>query len=180
MFVGHFCPPGSGFELRIRIRIQIQGPHWIRIQSGYGSGFTALDAADSWRHSHLPSGVSLMRSSPGAIRRLALIPFPRSAVSNTSATWHSLLWRLQPFFCTQPKHVSALCFFRTLKNLSSYNCGSITVFSGFESAYLCWCRSGSCPSGYKELICLNDTFYLIFFLFYILLMLKIYLVDIDS
>ncbi len=85
---------------------------------------TALDAAESWRHSHLPSGVSLMRSSPGPIRRLALIPFPRSAVSNTSATRHSLLWRLQSFFCTQPKHVSALCFFRTFKDISSYGCGS--------------------------------------------------------
>ncbi len=124
MFVDHFCAPGSGSRLRIRIRIRIQGPHWIRIQSGYGSGFTALDAADSWRHSHLPSGVSLMRSSPGAIRRLALIPFPRSAVSNTSATRHSLLWRLQLFFCSQPKHVSTLCFFRTLKDLSSYGWGS--------------------------------------------------------
>ncbi len=30
-----FCPPGSG--LWIRIRIQIQGPHCIRIQSGSGS-----------------------------------------------------------------------------------------------------------------------------------------------
>ncbi len=35
---GSFCPPGYGSGLRIRIRIQ--GPHWIRIQSGSGS--TAL------------------------------------------------------------------------------------------------------------------------------------------
>ncbi len=28
--MGHFCPPGSGFGLRIRIR----GPDWIWIQSG--------------------------------------------------------------------------------------------------------------------------------------------------
>jgi hypothetical protein len=27
MFLGHFCPPGSGSGLRIRIRILIQGPH---------------------------------------------------------------------------------------------------------------------------------------------------------
>ncbi len=103
------CESGSG------LRIRIQGPHWIQIQSGYGSGSTALDAAESWRHSRLPSGFSLMRSSPGPIRRLALIPFPRSAVSNTSATRHSLLWRLQPFFWTQPKHVSALCLFNNVK-----------------------------------------------------------------
>ncbi len=38
LFVSHFCPPGSGSGLRIRVRIQ--GPHWIRIQSGSGS--TAL------------------------------------------------------------------------------------------------------------------------------------------
>jgi len=31
MFVGHFCPPGSGSGLRIRLRIQ--GPHWNRIRS---------------------------------------------------------------------------------------------------------------------------------------------------
>ncbi len=31
IFVVHFCPPGSGSGLRIRIH----GPHWIRIQSGY-------------------------------------------------------------------------------------------------------------------------------------------------
>jgi hypothetical protein len=35
-FCGHFCPPGSGSGFAIRI----QGPHWIRIQSGPGS--TAL------------------------------------------------------------------------------------------------------------------------------------------
>ncbi len=29
-FVGHYCPPGSGF----RIRIRIHWPDWIRIQSG--------------------------------------------------------------------------------------------------------------------------------------------------
>jgi hypothetical protein len=34
-FVGHFCTSGSG--LRIWIQIRIQGPHWIRIQSGSGS-----------------------------------------------------------------------------------------------------------------------------------------------
>ncbi len=33
MFVGHFCPPESGFGLRIRIAIRIQGPHGIRIHS---------------------------------------------------------------------------------------------------------------------------------------------------
>ncbi len=50
IFVGHFCPPGSGsgsvFKLRIRIRIQWSD--WIRIQygSGYGSGSeTLLDTA---------------------------------------------------------------------------------------------------------------------------------------
>ncbi len=31
MFVGHFCRSGSGSGLRIRIRLWIQGPHWIRI-----------------------------------------------------------------------------------------------------------------------------------------------------
>ncbi len=31
IFVGHFCPPGSGF--RIRIRIRIQWPDWIRIRN---------------------------------------------------------------------------------------------------------------------------------------------------
>ncbi len=34
-FVGHFCPPGSGSRFRIRIRIN--RPDWIRIQSGSGS-----------------------------------------------------------------------------------------------------------------------------------------------
>ncbi len=33
MFVCHFCPPGSGSRLRIRI----QRPHWILILSGSGS-----------------------------------------------------------------------------------------------------------------------------------------------
>jgi hypothetical protein len=40
MVVERFCPPGSGSGMKIRI--QIQGSHWIRIQSGYGSGSTAL------------------------------------------------------------------------------------------------------------------------------------------
>ncbi len=39
-FVSKFCPPGSGSELWIRIRMRIQGHHWIRIQ--FGSGSTAL------------------------------------------------------------------------------------------------------------------------------------------
>jgi hypothetical protein len=34
-FVGHCCPPGSGFGFRIRIRIY--RPDWIRIQLGSGS-----------------------------------------------------------------------------------------------------------------------------------------------
>ncbi len=33
-FVGHFCPPESGFRKQIRIRIQ--WPDWIRIQFGSG------------------------------------------------------------------------------------------------------------------------------------------------
>ncbi len=34
IFVGHFCPSGSGFGSVLRIRIWIQGSYWIRIQSG--------------------------------------------------------------------------------------------------------------------------------------------------
>ncbi len=43
-FVGHFCPPGSGFGSGFRIRIRIHWPDWIRIQSGsgYGSGTLLL------------------------------------------------------------------------------------------------------------------------------------------
>ncbi len=33
MLMGHFCPPGSGSGLCIRILIRIQGPHWIRIHN---------------------------------------------------------------------------------------------------------------------------------------------------
>ncbi len=33
-FVGHFCAPGFGSGFRIRIRIRIHWPDWIRIQSG--------------------------------------------------------------------------------------------------------------------------------------------------
>ncbi len=41
MSVGNFCPHGSGSGLRIWIRIRIQEPNWIRIQSGwYGYGST--------------------------------------------------------------------------------------------------------------------------------------------
>ncbi len=36
-FVGHFCPPGSGSGFRIRFRIRIHRPDWIRIQYGSGS-----------------------------------------------------------------------------------------------------------------------------------------------
>ncbi len=32
MFVSHFCIPVSGYGLRIRIQVQIQGHHWIRIR----------------------------------------------------------------------------------------------------------------------------------------------------
>ncbi len=41
---GSFYPLGAGYRsgLRIPIRIQIQGPLWIRNQSGYESGSTAL------------------------------------------------------------------------------------------------------------------------------------------
>ncbi len=38
IFVGPFCPPGSGSGFRIWIQIQIQWPDWIRIESGYESG----------------------------------------------------------------------------------------------------------------------------------------------
>ncbi len=38
LFVGHFCPPGSGSGFRIRIH----WPDWIRIQSGSGSGSETL------------------------------------------------------------------------------------------------------------------------------------------
>ncbi len=49
MFVGNICPSGSGSGLRIRIRIRIQGPHWIRIQSGYGSGrYLPITGAEDW------------------------------------------------------------------------------------------------------------------------------------
>ncbi len=34
IFVGHLCHPGSGSRFRIRIRLQIHWPNWIRIQSG--------------------------------------------------------------------------------------------------------------------------------------------------
>ncbi len=40
MFLGHFCPSGSGSGLQIRIRIQ--KTHWILIQSGCGSGSITL------------------------------------------------------------------------------------------------------------------------------------------
>ncbi len=33
IFVGYFCPPGSGSGLRIRTRIR--GPHWIRIHNTF-------------------------------------------------------------------------------------------------------------------------------------------------
>ncbi len=50
MIVGHFCPPGSGSGLRIRIRIWIHRPHGIRFQPGsghrYGSGTELLFSID--------------------------------------------------------------------------------------------------------------------------------------
>ncbi len=38
MFVGHFCPPGSGSYCESGYGYREQGSHWIRIQSGFGSG----------------------------------------------------------------------------------------------------------------------------------------------
>ncbi len=42
IYVGHFCPPGSGSEFRIQIWIRIHWPDWIRIQSGSGSETLAV------------------------------------------------------------------------------------------------------------------------------------------
>jgi hypothetical protein len=50
IFVGHFCPPGSGSVLRIRILIL--GPHWIRINLD-------PDPQHWFTPSHIPSFLGL-------------------------------------------------------------------------------------------------------------------------
>ncbi len=52
MFVGHFCPPGSGSDCESWYGSREQRPHWIRIQSGYGSGSTSLNVLHNTVSAH--------------------------------------------------------------------------------------------------------------------------------
>ncbi len=78
---GHFCPPVYGSGLRIRIRIQ--GPLWIRIQSRYGS--TTLIVS----HIYL-----LVKRDTGVSNNLSLLRcWPTSSMTISWWSYRTCRWR---------------------------------------------------------------------------------------